>query len=98
MGACGADEVGRRDDGTLTIRDPLVKAVAVDFCPDSTELAKAIRPFMSAMPPIATARCKRLGGQNFAARIDPPSVSAAQSMSASLRTNSRTSRHVCLVP
>jgi len=29
MGTCGADE--GRDDGTLTIRDPLVKAAAVGF-------------------------------------------------------------------
>jgi len=34
----------------------LVKAAAVGFWPDSTESGKAIRPFMSATPPITTAR------------------------------------------
>jgi hypothetical protein len=52
----GPTKVSRRDDGTLTIRAPLVKAVAVGFWPDSSEPAKVIRPFMSAMPPITTTR------------------------------------------
>jgi cupin 2 domain-containing protein len=33
----GADKVSRRDDGTLTLRDLSVKAVAVCFWSDSTE-------------------------------------------------------------
>ena len=52
----GPTKVSRRDDGTLTIRAPLVKAVAVGFWPDSTEPTKAIRRVMSATPPITTAR------------------------------------------
>src|SRR5262249_37154832 len=37
----GADKVSRSDDGTLTLRDLLVKAAASRFCSDSTESAKA---------------------------------------------------------